>query len=70
MHGTSLHTNILIIDTFSIGKDYRNNYDELTRITTIPQVSFLDLENLVLIATWYTYNSQFHQHTNRVAIGR
>ena len=30
---------------------------------------FLDLVHLVLITTWYTFNSQFYQQTDGVAMG-
>ena len=35
----------------------------------IPQNNFLDLVNLALTTTWYTFNSQFYQQTDGVAIG-
>ena len=35
----------------------------------IPQDKFLDLVNLVLTTTWYTFNSQFDQQTDGVAMG-
>ena len=35
----------------------------------IPQEKFLDLVNLVLTTTWYTFNSQFYQQTDGVAMG-
>ena len=60
---TSLYTNILIIHTLNIIKDYVNNDDQFTSKTTIPQDKFLDLANLVLTTTWYTFNSQFYQRT-------
>ena len=66
---TSLHTNILIIDTLNIIKDYVNNDDQFTRKTAIPQNKFLDLVNLVLTTTWYTSNSQFYEQTDGVAMG-
>ena len=65
---TSLYTNIPIIDTLNIIKDYVNNDDQFTRKTTIPQDKFLDLVHLVLTTTWYTFNSQFYQQTNDVAM--
>ena len=54
---TSLHTNIPIIGTVKIIKDYVNNDDQFTRNTTIPQGKFLDLVNLVMTTTWYTFTS-------------
>ena len=54
---TSLNTNIPIIDTLNIVKDYVNNDDQFTRKTAIPQYKFLDLVNLVLTTTWYTFKS-------------
>ena len=56
---TSLYTNIPIIDTLNIIKDYVNNDDQFTRKTAIPQDNFLDLVHLVLTTTWHTFNSQF-----------
>ena len=38
---TSLYTNIPIIDTLNIIKDYVNNDDQFTRKTDIPKTSFL-----------------------------
>ena len=35
----------------------------------IPQDKFLDLVHLVLTTTWYTFNSQFYQQTDGVAMG-
>ena len=58
---TSFYTNIPIVDTLNIIKDYVNNDDQFTRKTVIPQDTFLDLVNLVLTTTWYTFNSQFYQ---------
>ena len=59
---TSLYTNIAIIDTLNIIKDYVNNdVDQFTRKTAIPQDKFLDLVHLILATTWYTFNSQFYQ---------
>ena len=49
---TSLNTNIPIIDTLNVVKDYVNNDDQFTRKTAIPQYKFLDLVNLVLTTTW------------------
>ena len=46
-----------------------NNDDQFTRKTVIPQDKFLDLVNLVLTTTWYTFNSQFYQQTDGVAMG-
>ena len=52
---TSLYTNIPIIDTLNIIKDYVNNDDKFTKKMAIPQEEFLDLVNLVLKTTWYTF---------------
>ena len=48
---TSLWTNIPIIDTQNINKDYVNSNDQFNRKTAIPQSKFLDLVNLVLTTT-------------------
>ena len=66
---TSLYTNIAIIDTLNIIKDYVNSDDQFNRKTAIPQDKFLDLVHLVLTTTWYTFNSQFYQQTDDVAMG-
>ena len=66
---TSLYTNIPRVDTLNIIKDYVNNDDQFTRKTAIPQDKFLDLVHLVLTTTWYTFNSQFYQQTDGVAMG-
>ena len=66
---TSLYTKIPMIDTLNIIKDYVNNDDQFTRKNAIPQDRFFDLFHRVLITTWYTYNSQFYQQTDGVAMG-
>ena len=66
---TSLYTNISIIDTLNIIKDYVNNDDHFTRKMAIPQDKFLDLVHLVLTTTWYAFNSQLYQQTDDVAMG-
>ena len=66
---TSLFTNIPIIDTLNIVKDYVDTDDHFTRKTAIPQDKFLDLVHLVLTTTWYTFNSQFYQQIDGVAMG-
>ena len=48
---TSLYTNIPVIDTLNIIKDYVNNDDQFSRKTAIPQDKFLDLFKLVLTTT-------------------
>ena len=66
---TSLYTNIPIIDTLNIIKDYVNSDDQFIRKTAIPQDQFLDLVHLVLTTTWCTLNSQFYQQNDGVAMG-
>ena len=66
---TSLYTNIPIIDTLNIIKDYVNNDDHFTMKTAIPQDKFLDLVHLVLTSTWYNFSSQFYQQSDDVAMG-
>ena len=66
---TSLYTNIAIIDTLNIIKDYVNSDNQFIRKTVIPQDKFLDLVHLVLTTTWHTFNSQFYQQTDDVAMG-
>ena len=65
----SLYRNIPIIDTLNIIKDYVNSDDQFIWKTAIPQDKFLDLVHLVLTTTWYTFNSQFYQQTDGVAMG-
>ena len=64
---TSLYTNVPTIDALTY---YVINGNQFARKTAIPQDKFLDLINLVLIATWYTFNSKFYQQTDGVAMGR
>ena len=52
----------------NIIKDYVND-DQFTRKTAIHQDKFLDLVHLVLITTWYTFNCQFYQQTDGIAMG-
>ena len=52
---------IIVIDMLNIIKYYVNNDDQVTSKTAIAQEKFLDLVNLVLTTTWYTFNSQFYQ---------
>ena len=66
---TSSYTNIPMIDMLNIIKDYVNNYDQFTRKKAIPQDKFLDLVNLALTTTWYTFNYQFYQQTDGIAMG-
>ena len=66
---TSLYTNIPIIDTLNIIKDHVHSDDQFTGKTAIHQDKFLDLVNLVLTTTWYTFNAQFYQQTDGVAMG-
>ena len=66
---TALYTNILIIDMLNIIKDYISNDDQFTRKTAISQDKFFDLVNLNLTTTWYTFNSQFYQQVDSVAMG-
>ena len=61
--------NIPISDTLSIIKDYVHNDDQFTRKMAIPQDKFLDLVNLALTTTWHTFNSQFYQQTDGIAMG-
>ena len=51
---TSLYTDIPIIDTLNIMKNYVNNDDQFTRKTAILQDKFLDLVHLILTSTRYT----------------
>ena len=37
--------------------------------TAKTQDEFVDLFGLVLTPTWYTFNSQFYQHTDAAAVG-
>ena len=66
---TSLYTNIPIIDTLNIIKDYVNKDDQFTSKTAIPQDKFLDLVNLVLTTAFFTFNSRFFQQNDCLAMG-
>ena len=59
-----MYTNIPIIDTLNIIKDYVNNDHQFTRKTAIPQDKFLDPVHLVLTTTLYNFNSEFYQQTD------
>ena len=52
---------------WAVGNLIYINNDQSTRKTAIPQEKFLDLVNLVLTTTWYTFNSQIYQKTDEVA---
>ena len=58
-----------IIDMLNIIKDYVNNDNQFTWKAAISQDKFLDLVHLVWTATWHTFNSQFYQQTDGVAMG-
>ena len=64
---------IPIVDTLNIIKNNAINYvindDQFTMKTAVPQDKFLDLVNLVLTTTWYTFNFQFCQQTDGLAMG-
>ena len=49
---------------------YVNNADQFIKKTTITQDRFLDLVNLVLTTTWYTFDSYFYQQIDDVAMGK
>ena len=66
---TFLNTNIPIIDTLNIIKDYVNNDVQFTRTTARPQDKFLDRVHWVLTTTWYTFNSQFYKQIDGIAMG-
>ena len=56
---TSMYTNIPVIETLKIIKDYVNNDHQFTRKTAATQDKFFDLHSLVLTTSWYTFNSKF-----------
>ena len=58
--------NIPMIDKLNIIKDYVNNDNHFNHFN---QDEFLDLVHLVLTTTWYTFNSQFYQQTDGLAMG-
>ena len=60
---TSFYTNIPIIGTLNIIKDYVNNNDQFTRKTAIPQDKYL------VLTTRGTLLMQFYQQTDGVAMG-
>ena len=65
---TFLYTNIPIIDTLNVIKDYVNNNAQFTWKTAIPLDKFLDLVYLALTTFWYTFSSQFYQQTDCMAM--
>ena len=65
----SFDVNSLYANILNIIREYVNNDDQFTKKTTILQDKFLDLVNLVLVTTWYTFNSHFYQQTDGVAMG-
>ena len=66
---TSSFTNIPTADTLNIIKDYVNKDDRFTKKTALPQDKFCDLIDLVLKVFWNTFNSQFYQQVDGVAMG-
>ena len=56
---SSLYTKIPITDTLNIIKNYINNVNQFTSKTALPQDKFLDLAQLVLTVTWYTFILSF-----------
>ena len=52
----------------NIIKDYVDNDGQFTGKTAIPQDTFLDVVNLILTTTWYTFKSQFYQQTHGVTM--
>ena len=66
MHSSNTST---ITDMLNIIKDYPNNDYQFTRKTAMPQDKFLGLVHLVLTTIWYTFNPQFYQQTDGVAMG-
>ena len=69
MQDHSCKLNVKSFRKLNIIRDYVNNDNQFTRKTAIPQDKFLDLVNLVLTTTRCTFNSQFYQQTDRVAMG-
>ena len=65
----SLDSNIPIIDTLNIIKDYVDNDDQFTNRIAITQDKFLVLVDLVLRTSWYTFKSQFYQQSNSAWVG-
>ena len=65
----SLYTNIPINDLLKTIKFYFNTDDQFTRKMGIPQGKFIDLVHLLLTTAWYSFNSQFYQQTDDVAMG-
>ena len=63
---TFLYMNIPMIDKLNIIKDYVNNDNHFNHFN---RDEFLDLVHLVLTTTWYTFNSQFYQQTDSLAMG-
>ena len=75
---TSLYTNIPIIDTLSIIKDYVNNDDQFTRKTAILQNMFFELVNPLGIRLIFCFTNklmalqwevQYLQHSRNLYAG-
>ena len=66
---TSFYTNIPIIDTLIIIKDYVNNDDQFTRKTVIPQDKFLDLVHLILATLATLLILSFTKKTDGIGMG-
>ena len=58
-----------MIDLLNKIKNYVNNGDKFTRKMAILEDKFLDLVNLLLTTTWYSFNPQFCQEIDGVEIG-
>ena len=58
------------LPVLNIIKDYVNNNNKVTRKMAIPQDKVFDIINLVLTSTLYTFNSQFYQQIDGVAMRR
>ena len=65
---TSFYTNIPIVDTLDIFKNYVNNNDQYTRKTTISQNMFFWSSYSGLLSTWYLFNCKFYQQIDDVAV--
>ena len=65
---TSFYTNISIIDTLNLIKDYVKNDDQSTGKMALTQEKFFNLGNMVLTTIWHTFIFQFYRKTDRAAM--
>ena len=66
---TSLYTNVPIKDTLAIIRDLLGNDKDLDKKTKIPLKTLLEITELLLTRTWFTFNGKIYSQTDGVAMG-